>query len=281
MDTIPQILKTAARTAVPRPLRNWMRSPRRSMEWISDAVRFSCGSVETMSLGSGRQLLCHPHAYKVATRAQVADPEQRSEFESFLARCHPDMLLFDIGAHFGIFALAAALWGGKSVAIDASAIATKMIARQVKLNRLQDRVRIVQKVVSDHAGSIGMLSSGVFSDGYVKVAADRKKNDLTRTEATTLDELTNEFGAPTHVKIDVEGHERAVLQGGKSTLREHAPVIFLEVHNEMIRAEGGEPGTVLEILYGENYRIFSTAGEELKPASILELGIIRVVATRR
>lgn len=265
---------------MPRSVRNWLRSPIRALEWISGEVRFLLGSVQVVNLGPDRRIVCHPHACKVYTRSQDGDPEQRAEYGNFLLYCGPEMFLFDIGAHFGIFSLAAAVWGGKAVAIDASPMATKMIARQVKLNNLGRRIRVVQKTVSEYAGSMEMLSSGVFSDGYFKVAKGRIKRDLTLTEATTLDEMTEEFGAPTHIKIDVEGHELAVLQGGRRTLQEHSPILFLELHNAMIRADGDEPRSVLNLLYAQKYRIFSTSAQELECHEILTPRITRVVAAK-
>lgn len=265
---------------IPRRVRNTLRSPSRSMEWAIDFGKFSLGLTKTIRFESARQLVCHPHAYSVYVRSQEADPQQRAEFSSFLSHCGPQMFLFDIGAHFGIFSLAAALWGGTAVAVDASPMATRMIARQVKLNKFENKVRIVQKTVSDHTGSMEMLSSGVFSDGYFKVAAGRSKRDLTRTEATTLDEMASEFGVPTHIKIDVEGHELAVLQGGRRMLQQYSPTLFLEIHNEMIRAEGADPSAVLDLLFEANYQILSTNGQPIQASEILSPPIVRVVAVK-
>jgi len=151
----PDNLQRMVRAAIPRPVRNWVRSPSKSAEWIWDTIRFSLGSVQTIDIGGGRSLLSHPHAYKVALQSQVADPEQRAEFQNFLSNCYAGMFLFDIGAHFGIFSLAAALFDGRAIAIDPSPIATRMIGRQVTLNQLSSRIQILQLAVSEDRKSVG------------------------------------------------------------------------------------------------------------------------------
>lgn len=63
-----------------------------------------------------------------------------------------------------------------------------------------------------------MLSAGVFSDGYFRLVKGRSQSELTQTPATTVDQITQQFGSPTHIKIDAEGHEAAVLRGARSTM---------------------------------------------------------------
>jgi len=274
------LLKSVIRATVPRPLRNWLRSPSRSIEWLWDASRFYLGTTETLCFPRNWTLICHPHAYRVAYQGQIADPEQREEFENFLLQCSDRMFLLDIGAHFGVFSLAAAHFGGKAVAIDPSPIATRMIARQSALNGLTDGVRIIQAAVSDENGVVDMLSSGVFSDGYFKITQGRAKNELTRTPAITIDQLVNKDGIPTHIKIDVEGQEAAVLRGGRGTLDQFSPILFLELHNEMVIAEGGDPNLILDELTRLKYETFAPNGNSLGRNAILRRPITRIVAAR-
>jgi len=226
-------------------------------------------------------LICHPGAYRAAYESQIGDPEQREEFQNFMRHCSRGMYFLDIGAHFGIFSLVAAQLGGKAVAVDPSPMATRMIAKQADLNGLTDSIRIIQAAVSSESGSIEMLNCGVFSSGYFKFSQGRAKSELTRTRATTIDEIADQYGAPTHIKIDVEGHEAATLRGGRKTLDRYSPLLFLELHNQMIASEGGDPTLAFDELVKLKYETFAHDGNRLDRAAILRKPLTHIVATRR
>jgi FkbM family methyltransferase len=273
-------ITTVIRAVVPRIVRNWVRSPSRSFEWLWDSARFRLGSTEILRLSPEWSMICHPRAYKVGYQAQISDPEQRDEFRSFMSHCRPDMLLFDIGAHFGMFSLAAAHFGGRAIALDPSKEAVSMIRIQANLNQCAERVQAVLAAVSEMSGTMGLLSSGVYSNGYLRVAKGRSARELTSVPAVTIDQLVERYGSPTHLKIDVEGHEAAVLRGGRIALTRISPFVFLELHNEMVASEGGDPNSALEELIALGYKMFSTGGESINTYEILKRPIIRVVARR-
>ena len=273
--------KNIIRVAVPRPVRNWLRSPSKSTEWLWDSAQFSLGATKTLELLPGWFLKCHPYAYKVYYESQIADPEQSLESRNFTSHCAANMLLFDIGAHFGVFSLAAAHYGGRAIAVDPSPMAMHMVATEVSLNACPDQIQTLQAAVSDAKGVMEMLTSGVFSAGYFRVANDRLKKDLTRTRATTIDAMAFSYGVPTHIKIDVEGYEAPVLRGAREILSRASPLLFVELHNEMVAGDGGDPTAALDELAGYGYATYSLEGAEISRKAILQQPIIRVVAKRR
>jgi FkbM family methyltransferase len=275
-----QTLADAVRFAIPRGMRNWLRAPSKSAAWLWDSVQFSLGVTRRLPLAPDWTLICHPYAYKVAQRDQVSDPNQAAEFQNFLSSCGNSMFLLDIGAHFGVFSLAAAHFGGRAIAVDPSPIATRMIHRQAVLNGCTDRIRIIQAAVSETNGVTRMLESGVFSDGYFQVANDRPERELTTTPSFTIDSLVSQFGDPSHIKIDVEGHEAAVLRSAGATLGRYSPTLYLELHNEMVAADGGDPRLTLDLLEQFGFTTFGLNGELVGRESILSKPIARVVARK-
>jgi FkbM family methyltransferase len=266
---------------VPRRARNWLRSPSKSIEWLWDSLCFTVGVTKELALLPGWALVCHPRVYKTLLRCQLTDPEQSGEFRNFVSYCDRSMCLFDIGASFGAFSFAAAHYGGTAVAVDPSPIAARLMRLQSRLNGYENNIRIVEACVGDTIGEAEMLSSGVFSDGYFRMAAGRLTTELTKTRAVTIDQLADQFGPPTHIKIDVEGYEAAVVRGAKRTLTRLAPLLFLELHNEMIRSEGGDPSCVLDDLAEMGYEMFSVGSVKIEPSAILQMPICRLVGKCR
>jgi FkbM family methyltransferase len=266
---------------VPRRARNWLRSPSKSIEWLWDSLCFSVGATKSLALLPGWPLVCHPRVYRTFLRCQLTDPEQTAEFNNFVGYCDRSMCLFDIGASYGAFSFAAAHFGGTAVAVDPSPIAARLLRLQTRLNGYDKNIRIVQACVSDTIGEAEMLSSGVFSDGYMRMARGRSSSELTKTMAVTIDQLADQFGPPTHIKIDVEGYEAAVVRGAKRTLARLAPLLFLELHNEMIRSEDGDPSCVLNDLEEMGYEMFTVSSAKIERSAILQMPICRLVGKCR
>ncbi|MGB8509074.1 MAG: FkbM family methyltransferase [Pyrinomonadaceae bacterium] len=277
--------KRIARTYTPRALRNWLRSPARSVEWVWNEAQHLAGANRRIEMRPGWRLRSHPSAYRFAYFAQDDDPAQVAEFNAFIATCRPGMSLFDIGAHFGLFSLAALHYGGddaRAVAVDPSPTAARMLKIQSRLNRMSDRLTIVQAAVGESTGAQRMVATGVNGAGYLVAPGDHPASELTETRTTTLDQLVEDFNlTPTHLKIDVEGYEAAVLRGGRNTLTQaNAPVLFLELHHRIISEQGGDPAETLDHLREFGYAVHSLNGATLSDELILAEPLIRIVAMK-
>lgn len=279
--------KRLIRASIPRWVRNWLRSPRDSLFWMVDEARHAAGGDRCAELRPGWSVICHPAAYRVAYRAQVEDPEQRTEFDAFLSACKSGMRLFDLGAHFGLFSLAALHFGGhdaQAVAVDPSPTAIRLLRIQARLNRVSGRLHLVQASVSRQSGWQPMVAVGVVAGGYfISPDAEHEGNEVTQTRATTVDDLADDFGfAPTHIKIDVEGAELAVLRGGENTLADRrGPLLFIELHNRMVRLRGGDPADCLSLLDDYGYSVSGTDFAPLEAQVILDHELVRVIARKR
>jgi hypothetical protein len=76
-----------------------------------------------------------------------------------------------------------------------------------------------------------------------------------RVEALTLDAAAERYGAPDLIKLDVEGAENMVMEGGRAVMTRHRPVILVEVH-------GAErSGRWYELMEEYGYRCETTGGE--------------------
>jgi len=256
------------------------------MGWVWAQAKYLAGVKRVVQIRPGWSVVCHPAAFSFAYSSQNDDPDQAAEFDCFINEITPGAVLLDIGAHFGLFSLAALHYGGvnaTAIAVDPSPMAAGFIKRQARLNGVSDRLQVVQAAVSDRMGWQPMISVGILSGGYfVHPSTEHPASELTQTRTTTLDQLVEEFSlVPTHVKIDVEGYELAVISGGVKLLScDNAPHLFIELHNEIVRQNGGSPTEMLRLLRTLSYEIFATNGDRIDDQEILNRPLIRIVAKR-
>jgi hypothetical protein len=128
-----------------------------------------------------------------------------------------------------------------------------------------------------------MVAIGILAGGYFSAPnRDHPSTEVTHAAAITLDALVEQFSVqPTHVKIDVEGFEAAVLRGGHRLLSQRlSPILFIELHNQMIREREGNPEETLDLLRYYGYSISAVGGTPLDDGSILNCPLIRITAVR-
>ncbi len=93
-----------------------------------------------------------------------------------------------------------------------------------------------------------------------EISDERGRPERIAVEVSTLDAEIGEV-VPNVVKIDVEGAELAVLEGGISVLREARPLIVFEHVAEASALYGAAPEAPWELLSELDYEIFAVTGE--------------------
>jgi len=267
------------RRAVPRGLRLWLRHPVQSSRWLWHGVSARAGGAATLRMRDDWEVVCHPAAVE-AFAFERDQPDLRAELDGFVAACRAGMTFFDIGAHFGLFTLAALEWGGAGatvVAVDPSDAALAVFDENMRLADAGARVARHRAAIGAEEGQMSLLTGGAGA-WHMMVAAATPRHDAVTVPMMTLDGLARRSGVvPTHVKIDVEGEEDAVLRGGEDLLRRHAPVVFLELHGGILRKSGRDPAAVLERLRALGYRRLEIAGRAIDPAAAGAMDVARII----
>ncbi|MDR9381725.1 MAG: FkbM family methyltransferase [Natronomonas sp.] len=158
-----------------------------------------------------------------AERARSLNREQ-AVAEWLLADCDDGTVLWDVGAHHGHYAVLAALQGATVVAFEPDAGNRERIARNAVLNGVSPTVR--PEALSDTDGEAAF---GGESENELAVGAGDRTVETRRGDGIDP--------APTVVKLDVEGHELAALDGMAARLGV-VDRIAVEVH------DGVPPGAV-------------------------------------
>ncbi len=137
-------------------------------------------------------------------------------------------LCFDIGANIGDRTLIFSELGARVIAIEPQSTCVKALKKRINGNR---SIVTLWKAVGDKKGYIGLkvnteancLSS--CSPEWIEVVKGTKRftqNQWDRTitvPITTLDDLIDNYGIPSFIKIDVEGFEHTVLKGLSQSVR--------------------------------------------------------------
>src|SRR5262249_7130458 len=110
--------------------------------------------------------------------------------------------VLDLGAHFGVFSLAAAAAGYCVAAVEASPLNAAVLRASAARNGF-DRLTVLHACVADRPGTANFLGYGPF--GHIIAADDPRHGVIVR--AATVDGLLDELGwdRVDFVKMDVEG----------------------------------------------------------------------------
>lgn len=159
-------------------------------------------------------------------------PGIKKHFSSFIK---PNDLVFDVGAHIGIYTELFLELGARVVAIDPQPYCIKVLEKKFLKN---PKVKIVGKGLSNREGWLDFYISknapdnSTFYSNWLKHPRLRKSHweEKIKVPVTTLEALVEEYGSPKFCKIDVEGYELQVMQGLKTKI----PAISYEFDQEFM-----------------------------------------------
>jgi len=183
--------------------------------------------------------------------------------------CRPDRIAVDVGANMGIYAFAMARHAQQVIVFEPNTDLWPFLRRF-----LGDRVRLEDAALSDSAGQaefrVVAENTGVATIEAANPLSmiERRETIATRSVATrTLDSVG--LTDVSFIKIDVEGHEEAVLAGGRETIAANRPVVLVEAED---RHNPGAPGRVAEWFATLGYVGFFVRDRRLLPATELSPG---------
>lgn len=168
----------------------------------------------------------------------------------------------DCGANQGAFTLLLSdLVGptGVVVAIEPDPFLFEALRDACRSNAVAN-VELHRVAVSDRDGR-ALLHSNALNWGDGRLGMPPAVGRSVEVETRILDGLVGE--QPIHlVKMDVQGHEPAVLAGFRSALSGPAPPLLLfEFHPHLLKAAGFEPEALLAGLEADGYRLFGLTSD--------------------
>ncbi|MEO1511840.1 MAG: FkbM family methyltransferase [Planctomycetota bacterium] len=142
-----------------------------------------------------------------------------------------DDAFWDVGANVGVYSLYAASRGvGAVLAIEPLLENATLLSSNILLNGFESRIAVLNAGLSNTSGRRHLLvrdpTAGASGSTLGEPVTFRGKRFEPRKRqavlTTTLDALAHEHGAPAHLKIDVDGLEPEILDGGRKLLGDPA-----------------------------------------------------------
>lgn len=174
------------------------------------------------------------------------------------ARCDPGALMVEVGANVGAHTVMAGIeHRGTVLAFEPEPTNYAELVGNLERNDVSNVVAL-QKAASSKPGRGHMTRVLASNPGMAQLAVDEDAGAGDEgLEITTLDAEVEALGRPVaFLKVDVEGHEPEVLEGGWATIERDRPVIVCEQLTADAREQG--PGARLrEIGYRSEHLLRS------------------------
>jgi len=172
-----------------------------------------------------------------------------------LERAKRGGVLVDVGANLGYFSLlwAAAAPENRAYAFEASPRVYPKLVRNVRLNRLEERIRPFEVALSDREG-LSAFDPGPGEQTGWGGLLDSSAAGTLEVVTTRLDTIFAHLPRIDVLKIDVEGADTRVLLGAERLLRERRiGAVYFEQFTDRMAALGIAPGAAIDLLSSSGY----------------------------
>lgn len=218
------------------------------------------GDFVVLPCGPGLKIAAPPSLHCLSTFVFL---EQGKWFErevDFLYRfARPGMVALDIGANIGVYSLTlASILGpaGKVFAYEPGSDNRRHLERSLQLNQFSN-VAVSDLALSNFCGQ-GILKLGKSGELHQMVAAPAVGDSVEAIEVSTLDAEMQRWRwtRVDFVKLDAEGQEEAILEGGVDFFEHHSPLVMFEaIHGEVFN------GRLLEMFRKLGFDLFRLVGD--------------------
>ena len=181
-------------------------------------------SCEPIKLEDGDALVMPADQVPRWARMLARDSFDRDYYRAMVALLDkPPELIFDFGANVGMTVLHFARLAKRVVAIEPNPYLTDFFKENMRLNGIGN-VTLCKTAVADFVGTTNFQ----FHQSTAQCHLTARRSH-TQVPVTTLDLLSQKFGYPEFMKIDIEGSGYRLLNGGEKTL-ERVQVLHIELN---------------------------------------------------
>ncbi len=180
---------------------------------------------------------------------------------------------FDVGANVGQHSLFLSKHADQVVAFEPNPVPLRSLKAKAERNRL-DNLRVIEAALGAREEELDLYLPNAFNTGTGSLKPETANDPVVaKVRVATLDGVSSELSLPRIdvLKMDVQGWEASVLEGGQRKLRADRPVILTEISRENLSGFGTMEG-LRRLLYDE-HTVFRIEGqrESYRLAPLAEL----------
>lgn len=183
---------------------------------------------------------------------------ERFQTKLFKDSVHKGMVVVDIGAHIGYYALLAAKRVGKNgmvFAFEPDETNYAFLIRNIEQNGYSN-VTPVKKAVTSGTGKVKLFLD-THESGEHSIVGDKRRQKAVLVDSVALDNFLNKDCVVDVIKMDVEGAEMAALVGmSKVIARSPRLVMFTEFYPRALERAGFSPADYLDELKRHGFKIY-------------------------
>ena len=173
------------------------------------------------------------HSLSRVNRFYDKEPDTLNWIDNFNTK--NKIIFWDIGANLGLFSVYAAYKHSniEIVSFEPSTSNTRCLSRNISINDLSEKIKLFQLALSNEENTISTFKETEFMEGSsISTFGEKynydgkylpKKQTLNQYKlfGTRIDYLIDNkiLDVPNYIKIDVDGIEHLILEGGKELLK--------------------------------------------------------------
>lgn len=172
------------------------------------------------------------------------EPHFRNVCDSFVNK---NSLCIDVGANFGYHTITMSKIGGHVLAFEPMDHMASHLEHHLILNKC-DNVEVYRTALGEgeYDSSMCEVDPKNIGNTYIGDGGEACK-------VISLDSLDVK---PDFIKIDAQGYEEKIIEGAKTTLTKHKPILFFEVEEHHLIRYGSSSRKLLMKIMGYGYDIY-------------------------
>jgi FkbM family methyltransferase len=181
------------------------------------------------------------------------EPEATKVMQEILTK---DMTVLDIGANIGYYALMEAKRCKRVIALEPDMDNFRNLSKNIGINGYTN-IQPYLMAAGDKDGTLEFALSKV--PNWHRVAVGGEK-DVVIVPVSKVDTFLENVGSPKIdlLRMDVEGYEYNILEGARETIKRDRPMMFIEIHRDLMKNFGHSAVKLFKLLAEYDYSVYKS-----------------------